>query len=148
MQEKKKINIGLDIGITSVGWAIISTDYEGDELSNIEIIDHGVRLFPTVDSPKDGKLTNVKRREKRSARRQVKRRKTLKRDFIKYLIDNKIIKDIEFDKGNKFIATFLEKYITNKSRDPYQLRKKRFNPKINFWRKYFPNVLILKPSRI
>ena len=132
MQEKKKINIGLDIGIASVGWAIISTDYLGDELSNIEIIDHGVRLFPTVDSPKDGKLTNVKRREKRSARRQVKRRKTLKRDFIKYLIDNKVIKDIEFDKESKFVTTFLEKYITNKSKCPYDLRKKGLTQELTF----------------
>lgn len=73
---KKKINIGFDIGITSVGWAIV------DEENNI--IDRGVRLFEELK--KDGKLKNQERREKRSARRMLSRRKNRKDDFIKLIV--------------------------------------------------------------
>jgi CRISPR/Cas system Type II protein with McrA/HNH and RuvC-like nuclease domain len=55
---------------------------------------------------------NVTRREKRSIRRQQSRRKTRKRDFIKFLIVNNYI-DVALDKKGNFVKTFIEKYITN-----------------------------------
>ncbi|WP_235182701.1 hypothetical protein [Gracilibacillus boraciitolerans] len=42
-----KYNIGLDIGVTSVGWAIINIDKNRLE-------DWGVRLFEVAENPKDG----------------------------------------------------------------------------------------------
>ena len=69
--------LGLDIGVTSVGWGIIDQDHE--------IVDAGVRLFEEANAS-----MNEKRREKRHARR-VKRRKTqriieMKRHLLRHNI--------------------------------------------------------------
>ena len=106
---KTKVDIGLDIGIASVGWAITNVE-------TLEIIEHGVRLFPTVDDPMDSKLKNEERREARSARRQVNRRRALKRDFIKSLIKSRFISDVKIDKNDiksKFVDEFTSKYLNN-----------------------------------
>lgn len=109
---KKKINIGFDIGITSVGWAIV------DEENNI--IDRGVRLFEELKNPKDGTLKNVNRRSKRHGRRLISRRKNRKNDFIK-LVTKKyfdIFRVESFDDFNKTKENFIAKIIgkeTNKS---------------------------------
>ena len=100
----KKVDIGFDIGIASVGWAIV-------DAKTSEIVLHGSRLFDTVDDKKDSKLKNEKRREMRSARRQKNRRITLKRDFIKFLIESKFVEDIKLDSKNNFVDEFREKYI-------------------------------------
>ena len=76
----KKINIGLDIGVQSVGWSIIDADTN-------EIIDLGVRLFDDVADNKDGSLKNQKRRDMRHARRLISRRKTRKHDFGKLVLN-------------------------------------------------------------
>ncbi|WKX02398.1 type II CRISPR RNA-guided endonuclease Cas9 [Candidatus Mycoplasma mahonii] len=100
----KNIDIGFDIGISSVGWALVDSQTS-------KIILHGSRLFSTVDNPKDSKLLNEKRRESRSARRQVNRRYTLKRDFIKWLIKSKYVSDIKLDNKDFFVSNFLHNYI-------------------------------------
>lgn len=82
---KKKINIGLDIGITSVGYSII------DEENNI--IQMGVRLFDDVASAKDGTLKNATRREKRASRRRTRRIATRKDSYKKLLIKYGYCKD-------------------------------------------------------
>ncbi|OYD26793.1 CRISPR-associated Csn1 family endonuclease [Mycoplasma testudineum] len=100
---KKIINIGLDVGLTTLGWVI--TD------ENLSIIERGVRTFDSVEDPKSFKLANVNRREKRSSRRMKERRITRKRDFVKYLLDSNLI-DVEYsDKKVAFINNFFNKYI-------------------------------------
>lgn len=96
----KKINIGLDIGITSVGWSIV------DEYYNI--VDAGVRLFDDVSDAKTGKLKNEKRRESRSLRRMIRRTKNRKGDLIKFFEKNDIIKDPDdfYEKINKSFNNF------------------------------------------
>ena len=76
--------------------------------NNFKIIEHGVRLFKTVENER-GKLTNEIRRQSRSTRRQVKRRRTLKRDFIKFLINNKVVDDIKIAKNNNFVKGVFRK---------------------------------------
>ncbi|MCK5867622.1 MAG: hypothetical protein KAG14_04415, partial [Mycoplasmataceae bacterium] len=120
----KKIDIGLDIGIASVGWAVVDSD-------NGEIIKHGSRLFRTVDSPKDSSLLNAKRREQRSARRQKERRKTLRRDFVKFLLKNKIITLDDSDYTEKSYNLFIEKYITSNNEDIFEIRKEALTNKIS-----------------
>lgn len=61
--KKEKINIGLDIGVASVGWAILNNDSE--------IIDMGSRLFKDAAEEKDGSLANQKRRSARHMRRRL-----------------------------------------------------------------------------
>ena len=80
-----KYVMGLDIGIKSIGWAVIN-------LEKNRIEDLGVRLFEAAERPKDGGAVNEKRREYRSLRKRLKRKKVrmdkIKELFIKYnLID-------------------------------------------------------------
>lgn len=86
----KRINIGLDIGITSIGWALV------DEENNI--IDRGVRLFKELKDS-DGILRNQERRNKRQLRRVIRRRWNRKLDFIK-LIANKYSDVFELKSNN------------------------------------------------
>lgn len=57
-----------------------------DEKNNI--IGRGVRLFEELKNPKDDKLLNQERRDKRTLRRIIRRKQNRKSDFIK-LISNK-----------------------------------------------------------
>ncbi|WP_295699566.1 type II CRISPR RNA-guided endonuclease Cas9 [uncultured Helicobacter sp.] len=58
--------LGFDIGITSIGWAYV----EGNELQ-----DCGVRIFTQAENPKTGAPLALPRREARSTRRRLARRK-------------------------------------------------------------------------
>lgn len=66
-------NIGLDIGIASVGWAVIENE-------SGSIVDLGVRLFSSRNAD-----NNAERREKRSSRRLIRRRVTRLSDAKKVL---------------------------------------------------------------
>jgi CRISPR-associated endonuclease Csn1 len=59
--------LGVDLGIASVGWALV------DDKKN-EIIDSGVRIF-TQSTNKDGKTLASVRREFRGGRRALNRKK-------------------------------------------------------------------------
>lgn len=65
----KDINyaLGLDIGITSVGWAVINLD-----VNRIE--DLGVRIFNAAENPKDGSSLAFPRRMARGRRRLLRRK--------------------------------------------------------------------------
>ncbi|MCK9470472.1 MAG: type II CRISPR RNA-guided endonuclease Cas9 [Bacilli bacterium] len=76
-----KLVLGLDIGITSVGWGLI--DIETDE-----IVDKGVRLFPEGTAAE-----NLKRRTKRGGRRLKRRRQQRIIDLKKLLKKHNIIND-------------------------------------------------------
>lgn len=63
-----KYTIGLDIGTTSIGWAVINEDKK--RVENL-----GVRIFDAAENPKDGSSLAVPRRLARSTRRRLRRRK-------------------------------------------------------------------------
>lgn len=63
--------IGLDIGIASVGWAVLENNTHDEPF---RIIDLGVRIFDTAEQPKTGASLAQPRREARSARRRLRRR--------------------------------------------------------------------------
>lgn len=63
--------IGLDIGIASVGWAVLENNTHDE---TFRIIDLGVRIFDTAEQPKTGASLALPRREARSARRRLRRR--------------------------------------------------------------------------
>lgn len=72
-----RYSLGLDIGISSVGWAVINNDLERIERM-------GVRAFDRAENP-DGSSLAAPRREARSARRRLRRRRyrvARVRDFI------------------------------------------------------------------
>lgn len=64
--------IGLDIGITSTGWAVIEDDGEGKPR---RIIDLGSRIFDAAENPKDGSPLAKDRRDARGLRRRGRRKK-------------------------------------------------------------------------
>ena len=59
------ITIGLDIGIASVGWAVLGEN---------RIIDLGVRCFDKAETAKKGESLNLERRTARLMRRRLRRR--------------------------------------------------------------------------
>ena len=63
--------IGLDIGIASVGWAVLEND---DDDEPCRIIDLGVRIFKKAEQDNGDPLA-LPRREARSARRRLRRRR-------------------------------------------------------------------------
>lgn len=93
--------LGLDIGIASVGWSLVDTD-------NNKIIDIGVRLFESADAN-----NNQERREARSARRTLRRKKYRLRNVEELLSENGFYPP----KGFNF--------------NPYELRVKGLNEKLS-----------------
>lgn len=97
-----KIILGLDLGITSIGWALVNVD---DNIKNNKIIDSGVRIFTIAEHPKDGKSLALPRREARGSRRTTKRKAQKLRAIRRLLLKNKIITQDELDSlfiGNKW----------------------------------------------
>ena len=64
--------IGLDIGISSVGWAAVALDGEDKPCG---IIGMGSRIFDAAEQPKTGDSLAAPRREARSVRRRLRRRR-------------------------------------------------------------------------
>lgn len=74
--------LGLDIGIASIGWAVLGNDEDG---TPNRIIDLGVRIFESAEVQKTGESLAAPRRDARSARRRLRRhRHRLER--IRYLL--------------------------------------------------------------
>lgn len=84
--------LGLDIGIASVGWAVLENNIDGEP---IKIERLGVRIFDKAEQPKTGASLAEPRREARGQRRTIRRRRHRK-DRIKQLIQqNGIMTRIE-----------------------------------------------------
>jgi len=74
---------GLDIGVTSIGWAVI--DYDNARETG-QILRMGCRIFPEARDP-DGTPLNQHRRQKRMMRRQLRRRRERRRALNEYLAE-------------------------------------------------------------
>jgi CRISPR-associated endonuclease Csn1 len=130
----KKI-LGLDLGTTSIGWAIVNEANNDKEKS--EIIKLGVRVNPlTVDEQQNfekGKsiTTNADRTLKRSMRRNLQRFKLRKENLIELLKEQNFISDetILSENGNK--STF----------ETYRLRAKAASEQITL--EQFARVLLM-----
>jgi len=79
-----KYVMGLDLGITSVGWAVINLDKK-------RIEDLGVRIFPGGERPKDGGSLNENRRLFRGQRRRLSRRRVRMRKIKELLVEQGLI---------------------------------------------------------
>lgn len=77
-----RYTLGLDIGIASVGWAVLENNINGEP---IKIERLGVRIFDKAEQPKTGASLAEPRREARGQRRTI-RRKRHRKDRIKQLI--------------------------------------------------------------
>ena len=87
-----RYTLGLDIGIASVGWAVLEDNIDGEP---IKIERLGVRIFDKAEQPKTGASLAEPRREARGQRRTIRRRRHRK-DRIKQLIQqNDIMTRVE-----------------------------------------------------
>lgn len=112
--------LGLDIGTTSVGAAILNIDHHGEPN---RIIDMYVRIFDAAENPKDGSSLAAPRRGARSTRRRNRRRKH-RLDRIKALIQSEGIYTKE-----KMDSLYQTK--GNVLTDIYQIRYESLDRKLN-----------------
>lgn len=80
--------LGLDIGVGSVGWAVLCNDVQGEPY---KIADLGVRVFDAAENPKTGASLAAPRREARSARRRLRRKRHRKERIRNLLIQSGVI---------------------------------------------------------
>lgn len=85
-----RYSIGLDIGISSVGWAVINND-----LNRIE--DLGSRVFDVAENPKNGSSLAAPRREARSARRRLRRRRYRVSRVRNFIVKKGLLSKVESD---------------------------------------------------
>ena len=90
MDVKQKYTLGLDIGIASVGWAVL-----GDN----RIIDLGVRAFDKAETADRGESLNLQRRTARLLRRRLFRRAWRLTKLSRLLKKNGLIADASFFKS-------------------------------------------------
>ena len=109
---RKSLIFGLDIGTTSIGFAVIDHDNEagGGEIRRL-----GVRIFPEARDPK-GTPLNQQRRGARLRRRQLRRRRDRRRR-----LGDRLFKAGLLPAGNP--PDWDEE---TKKLDPYELRKRAF----------------------
>ena len=86
--------IGFDIGITSVGWAVVALDSEDKPYG---IINMGSRVFDAAEQPKTGASLAAPRREARSARRRLRRHQHRLERIRRLLLTENMISQTELD---------------------------------------------------
>ena len=106
----KKYSLGLDIGTSSIGWAVLDLDKE-------RIHDLGVRIFERPEDPQNGDSLAKPRRDARSARRRLKRRRQRLNHLKQFFIDQNILTKDQVEKVLNYTSDF------NKL-DVYELRAK------------------------
>lgn len=86
----ERYSLGLDIGITSVGWAVL-------DLTRGKIADLGVRLFDRAEEPKTGASLAAPRREARSTRRRLRRKRQRMSDIRSLIVSHGILSQTDMD---------------------------------------------------
>lgn len=112
--------LGLDLGTTSVGWALIS---KGNDSSDA-LIDGGVRIFAGVTEGAKNILKNKARREKRGSRRNVRRRRTRKAALKKALVEADLLPREVLRAAN------VSEVLNRISANPYELRAAALDRKL------------------
>ena len=87
----KRYSLGLDIGIASIGWAVLDLERE-------KIADLGVRLFERAENPKDGSSLAAPRREARSTRRRLRRKRGRLSDIRKLIVSYGLLSQDKMDR--------------------------------------------------
>ena len=113
----KKYSLGLDIGTSSVGWAVLDLDKE-------RIHDLGVRIFERPQDPQNGDSLAKPRRDARSARRRLKRRRQRLNHLKQFFVDQNILTKNQVEKVLDYKSDF------NKL-DIYALRSKALTEELS-----------------
>lgn len=109
-----KYSLGLDIGTTSIGWAVIDED-------NKRIHDVGVRIFEKPEHPKTGASLAEPRRTARSTRRRLKRRRQRLNTLKAFFAENDLLTRDEIKK----LLSPENQY------DPYEIRTRAIAEKVS-----------------
>lgn len=120
--------IGLDIGITSVGYAALMLD---DKDTPCRILKMGSRIFEIAENPKDGSSLAAPRRINRGMRRRLRRRRFRKEQIRGLIIENNIM---SADEINSIYSSGKE------LSDIYQIRCEALDRKLD--REEFVRLLI------
>lgn len=104
--------LGLDLGVTSVGWALLR-QFMSDEVG-VEIVATGVRIFPATIEDKTAAPKNLKRRTARGARRVLRRKKQRRQTIKGLLTASGLLPEINANRAAAF----------EQLGDPYELRAK------------------------
>lgn len=132
---KKDYILGLDIGISSVGWGLLELD---DNNNPYKIIDVGSRIFTPGEVEKTGDSRAKERREKRGARR-IARRREFRLDRVKNLLyENGYLKgninsNIVSEKNEELSIIFnnmINNYYNGKNTNPYILKVEALDRKL------------------
>lgn len=124
--------LGLDLGPSSIGWAAVKINENGDfcGLAGIndgknEVPAIGIRIFPAgVDNINQGQREepkNKKRREARSVRRMLRRRRGRKLKLLSLLTTNGLMPSNDAEGQQE------------QDKDPYELRAKGVNEKVSLY---------------
>lgn len=89
-----KYAIGLDCGISSVGFAAMELDSKDEPR---RIITLGSRVFDKAENPKDGSSLALPRREARGARRRLRRRRHRIERIKRLIVESGILSERELD---------------------------------------------------
>ncbi len=125
-----KLVLGLDIGVTSIGWALLNflTDENGrpireedGSIQQARIEGIGVRIFPATTEGAKSEPKNSNRRNARGQRRQVRRKAQRRNDLKAILQRNGLLPEIS---PNDSSSAF------HQLGDPYQLRVKSLSEQL------------------
>ncbi|MCX8519640.1 MAG: type II CRISPR RNA-guided endonuclease Cas9 [Methylophilaceae bacterium] len=98
MEIQNNLTFGLDIGMASVGWAVLNEQ---------RIIDLGVRCFDKAETDKEGESLNLARRSARLMRRRLRRRAWRLTKLARLLKRQGLIDDVNLFKQPPGFATNL-----------------------------------------
>ena len=127
--------LGLDIGISSVGWGLLELDANNNPC---KIIDVGSRIFTPGEVEKTGDSRAKERREKRGARR-ISRRREFRLDRVRNLLyENGYLKgninsNIVSEKNEELSIIFdnmINNYYKEKNTNPYVLKVEALDRKL------------------
>ena len=114
--EKLDYVLGLDLGVASIGWAVMEIDENNEP---INLVDANSVIFEPLDNDK-GKLYNVDRRNARGARRILNRRKERIRRTKNLLTSSGFLSDDE-----------LSKLYSGQIEDIFEIRKRGLTEQLN-----------------
>lgn len=135
LRMKKNYILGLDIGISSVGWGLLELDNNNNPY---KIIDVGSRIFTPGEVEKTGDSRAKERREKRGARRIIRRRE-FRLDRVRKLLYEKgylkanITTDIVSVQNEELSLAFnnmINTYYKDKNTNPYKLKVEALDRKL------------------
>jgi len=111
-----KYRLGLDMGATSLGWAVYDIDTQ-------RLIDTGVRIFDDGREDKSKASLCVKRRQARSSRRLTNRRHMKMQELLRILTGLNLFPEIKEEKERLKCQNpyFLRKKALDEQLEPYEL---------------------------